>query len=392
VSSFGFGGTNFHVTVEAYDGAQTALRRGRPRSAVVLLSAASWEELAQRMRQLVRTVRDLAFDAERSLQTFETGAPVRLATVATSLEELRDRVTVAANQLEAGAEVRVPGVWTGEGPPGPVAALFPGQGSQRIGMGGPLARFSPDALAVWDEVARGDDPVHRWVFPGFGDREAQAARLRATEVAQPAITTASLAAWAALRALGLEVQAVAGHSLGELGAAAAAGAWDTATAVRLARRRGTAMGAASANTPGAMLAVRAPLCDIEARLAHDPDLVVANHNAPDQVVVSGPLARATAFGELCAAAGLHAERLPVSTAFHSPLVADAADRFLDTLGNVPLAERGPQLWSNGGDRYPADPDAFRERLPGSACSWRSVRGPSCLDSSAPSSPTVPTPW
>ena len=258
--------------------------------------------------------------------------------------------------------------------PGRVAFLFPGQGSQYVGMGADVAMAIDAARAAWDRAAahafdgRG---VHQVVFPApaFTDeeRDAQGRALTATEWAQPALGVQSAALLRVLSALGVRPDCVAGHSFGEVAALHAAGALDEATLVRVARRRGELMREA-ASIPGAMTAVARPIDEVRRVLAEvlaaaGGEVVIANHNAPEQVVLSGATEAIARVEEALAARRIPAKRLPVATAFHSPLVAGSSAPFLDYLRGVDLA--APEIDVYGcadAMPYPRDPEAVRRRL------------------------------
>lgn len=196
------------------------------------------------------------------------------------------------------------------------AILFPGQGSQTPEMAEVAAAHCADLLAQ-ARAEIGADP-----FARLSD---------GTRFAQPAIYCASLAYWR--RAGSPQGGMTCGHSLGELAALVAAGALEPGQGLRLAILRGRLMEEAAAERPGAMLAVLGG--DERAReIAPLFDLAVANENAPGQLVLSGRREDIAAAREEARSLGLKAIRLPVAGAFHSPLMADAADRFSAALENV----------------------------------------------------------
>jgi [acyl-carrier-protein] S-malonyltransferase len=190
--------------------------------------------------------------------------------------------------------------------------LFPGQGSQTPGMRDDVADARPDLLAAVCELV-GDDPFERVD--------------ESTQYAQPAIFCASLTSWSRV-ADRLDPVAVAGHSLGELSALAAAGAIDELDALALVVLRGRLMaesGAASGG--GTMLAVVGGTPSRAARLAARHGVTVANDNAPDQVVLSGARENLEAARDEAKADGLRALMLDVAGAFHSPQMAAAVEPF-----------------------------------------------------------------
>ncbi|MCU0649841.1 MAG: ACP S-malonyltransferase [Gemmatimonadaceae bacterium] len=225
----------------------------------------------------------------------------------------------------------------------PIVLLLPGQGSQKVGMGRDLADAFPVARDVFAEVdAALEAPLSRLMWDGPGDD------LTLTSNAQPALLAHSAAVWAVLRdALGAHVRAAAGHSLGEFSAYHVAGSLALRDAVRLVRRRGALMLDAGAKHPGTMAAILGTLTEsidsICARASAEAGLVVpANYNAAEQVVISGERSGVDLAMELCKAAGAkRAVPLSVSGAFHSPLMATAADGLAESLATVAFA--APQV-------------------------------------------------
>ncbi|MEX2106071.1 MAG: ACP S-malonyltransferase [Solirubrobacterales bacterium] len=201
------------------------------------------------------------------------------------------------------------------------AVLFPGQGSQTSGMAAVTAAHRPDLL----EQARrelGADPFERIA--------------NGTNFAQPAIYCASLAHWKQAGSPGGDM--VAGHSLGELAALVAGGALDAEEGLRLALIRGRLMEEAAEVSPGGMMAVLGGEDETVRKLAAGFELTVANDNAPGQVVLSGMVESLTEARRQARADGLKAIRLPVAGAFHSPLMAGAAESFREVLDSVEFAE------------------------------------------------------
>ncbi len=214
-----------------------------------------------------------------------------------------------------------------------IAFLFPGQGSHQPGMaaawdGHPAGRRFAEigALTGMDLTALADDP------------EACAA----TAVAQPALFAASMASLEALRAAGVTADVVAGHSLGEVGAAVAAGALHPSDGAQLVTERGRAMGLACAASPGTMAAVlRLPVDELAGLVRRVPNVHVANDNAPGQVVVSGTEVAVGRLTELARAAGGRVLPLPVEGAFHSPAMTPACAHLETLLRTVEV--RDPQI-------------------------------------------------
>lgn len=208
-----------------------------------------------------------------------------------------------------------------------IALLFPGQGSQAVGMGAELADACPAARHAFEEA---DDVL------GYGLSriafEGPQERLTATEICQPALVATSVATWRAAEAEGLCADLALGHSLGEYSALVAAGAMAYADALRVVAERGAAMAEAGRRAPGGMLALIGPSDeDAEALCARAGEAWPANFNCPGQVVASGTLAGLDRLEALAQAEGVRTSRLRVAGAFHSPLMAPAAERLRPAL-------------------------------------------------------------
>jgi len=212
-----------------------------------------------------------------------------------------------------------------------VAFMFPGQGSFAAGMGRDVAEAVPEAMAVYDagSEASGLDLRHLCF-------DAPAEALVETDVQQPALVATALAINAALRARGIAPDYVVGHSVGEFAALAAAESLGDAEAIGLVRERGMAMAEAAKERPGSMAAILG-LADevVESLCRKIVGVWPANYNCPGQIVVSGEEPAVEECCERAEAEGAkRAIRLRVSGAFHSPLVARAADRFRPALDRV----------------------------------------------------------
>jgi [acyl-carrier-protein] S-malonyltransferase len=247
------------------------------------------------------------------------------------------------------------------------AFIFPGQGSQAVGMGKALADAFPQARAVFDEVDEAlGDKLSAVIWEG------PAETLTLTANAQPALMAVSLAALRALEAeTGLDLKRdaafVAGHSLGEYSALAAAGCFSVADAARLLRLRGTAMQDAVPVGEGAMAALLGLDLDaataVAAEAARDEVCDVANDNGPGQVVVSGHKAAVERVVALAKERGAkRAVLLPVSAPFHCALMAPAAEAMREALRHVALAAPAAPLVANVEARPLSDPDAIRDAL------------------------------
>ena len=324
VSSMGFGGINAHIVVEHGDGARRTelgaetrqLVRSRQDAELLLVDAAGVAELRGRIAQVAALCGRLSYaevaDLAATLQSETADRPLRAAVVAGSPEEAERKFGKLLTLLDAGSRSVLDladGVFLGSAAMLPrIAFLFPGQGAGRRGDGGALRH----RFAEIDELYRAA------ALPTDGD-------LVATEVAQPRIVTSSLAGLKILTRLGIEGSGAAGHSLGELTALHWAGAMDEAGLLAAATARGRIMAAASAGN-GAMASISAAAEVVEPLLAGEP-VVIAGYNSSTQTVVSGPADAVERVGARASSRGLDVARIAVSHAFHSELVAPAAEEF-----------------------------------------------------------------
>jgi [acyl-carrier-protein] S-malonyltransferase len=247
-----------------------------------------------------------------------------------------------------------------------IAFVFPGQGSQTVGMGRALAAASPAAARVFEDVdAALSEPLSRLIWEGPEDE------LTLTANAQPALMAVSLAVVAALAEAGVEigrdVAYVAGHSLGEYSALAAAGSLPVAETAKLLRLRGRAMQEAVAPGVGAMAALlgldRAAAEEVAALAADGEVSAVANDNAPGQCVVSGHRGAVERAMEIARGRGARRPMLlPVSAPFHCPLMAPAAERMRAALSAADLAAPSVPLVANVTAAPVGEPDAIRRFL------------------------------
>jgi [acyl-carrier-protein] S-malonyltransferase len=243
------------------------------------------------------------------------------------------------------------------------AFLFPGQGSQAIGMGAGLADASRTARDVFDEV---DQALGQHLFRLM--REGPEDELKLTENAQPAIMAHSLAV---VRTLGVRLSDVAsfvaGHSLGEYSALCAAGSFDLATTAKLLKLRGQAMQRAVPVGQGAMAALLGADLALAQKIAdaaaEDEVCTVANDNDPSQVVISGHKGAIDRAIEIAKDMGAkRAIALPVSAPFHCPLMQPAAEAMADALSYVVIAPPAVPLVANVTAEPTSDPDTIRNQL------------------------------
>jgi [acyl-carrier-protein] S-malonyltransferase len=223
-----------------------------------------------------------------------------------------------------------------------IAFMFPGQGSFEPGMGRDIAEADPEAMAVFDAGSKASGlDLRRICFAGSHEE------LMETEVQQPALVTTCLAINAALRARGITPDFVVGHSVGEFSALGAAESIGLSEAIALVRERGLAMAAAAKERPGSMAAILG-LADevVEALCKKIHNVWPANYNCPGQLVISG---ETPSVDECCSEAqhegARRAVRLRVSGAFHSPLVAHAAERLRPAIDRIEFKMPSAQFMS-----------------------------------------------
>ena len=246
--------------------------------------------------------------------------------------------------------------------PQTIAMMFPGQGSQAVGMGRALAEARPEAREIFERAdAALDRPISQMCFEGPEDT------LKQTVHTQPALYTVSAAAMAVLRAEGIEPAVVAGHSLGEYSALHAAGVFEFEAGLKLVAARGQAMFEAGQERPGTMAALIGleddAVADICKAASAKGIVVAANWNCPGQVVISGEVAGIEEAVRLAQEAGSkRSVMLPVSGAFHSPLVRSALDVMQPLLAEVEMNAPRCAFVANVSAERVDDVEAIRQGL------------------------------
>jgi malonyl CoA-acyl carrier protein transacylase len=379
LSAFGFGGSNFHCVLEEAEETKTDIEWDG-QVLIIAINADSKSDLIKQLpdASVLASWNDLRFFAYDSCQAFKASAEHRLTIVIdktnTDLQKLfADIKTTLENNTEATWQ-KPNGVTYSSGKENnKIAFVFPGQGSQYVGMCRDLACQFPQFSTALEEANRtfiestGKQSLADVLYPipvfSKADEKEQENILRQTQNAQPAIGAVSIGALNVLNHFAVEPTAAIGHSYGELTALSAAGYYDTETLHRLSRIRGELM-AAGEGDRGSMLAVVASYEQVESLLKENNiELIIANHNSPSQVVLSGATEQVDSFARIAKAEKIRAIKLPVAAAFHSSFVADAAKPFAEALAAFEFYENKYQVLSNTTtETYPTEADAAKQLL------------------------------
>jgi acyl transferase domain-containing protein/NAD(P)-dependent dehydrogenase (short-subunit alcohol dehydrogenase family)/NAD(P)H-dependent flavin oxidoreductase YrpB (nitropropane dioxygenase family)/acyl carrier protein len=386
VSAFGFGGTNFHVVIEEYTGEIVPTSWASVQHWPAHLFVWGGEtpgELLERTAPFYRAVEDpcklrledLAYTTWRAWQEYPTPPSLRLAVMAETPADLRQKLEELRRALEDDRALWDPrGIYLSSKQPaaGKVAFLFPGQGSQYPNMMAQLAiRFTEvrESFEVADQVLQGRlaEPLSAYVFPPptFTPEEEASRRqaLTQTQVAQPALGAASLGLLHLLENLGVRADMAAGHSYGEYVALYSAGVFNEEQLYRLSQARGQFIVDTAGEDLGVMAAVSAGPERTAELIGGVQGVWIANLNSPQQTVISGTRRGIAEAEERLQQAGVHARSLPVACAFHTELVAPARDRLSTILDGEEFGPLSLPVYSNAtAGPYPAEAEAARRLL------------------------------
>ncbi|WP_133180752.1 type I polyketide synthase [Shewanella decolorationis] len=396
ISSFGFGGTNFHLVLEEYhpEHARDEAYRQRSVAQSWLFAAADktalLAELKTALQQATAAKADLSeahFVAFAKAYVLRELPPqsARLGFIAKDYAQLQTLLTQAIAQLESnsaeswqlpsGISYRAKALVNEQTK---IAALFAGQGSQYLNMGLEIANNFPELrrhIHASDKVFsdRGEVALSSVLYPipAFDDesRKAQESALTNTLYAQSAIGALSMAQYALFTQAGFAPDMLAGHSFGELSAMCAAGVISMDDYIKLAFERGQAMAqspqdANSSRDAGVMYAVilkqKQDIEAINGCLAQFEGVKVANYNSPTQLVIAGASAATQQAAKAISELGFKAITLPVSGAFHTPLVAHAQKPFSQAIDKAQFNTPKIALYANGtGELHPTDANAIK---------------------------------
>lgn len=391
VSSFGFGGTNFHAVLEEYAG------KNKTRPVTPVRDMQIFCFAADDRAGLMDRIKDFSgrlgnpdqTDCAALAHALYLENPIhgtshrtsRLIVVACSVNELKGKLTRVLPQLESGGPgPEESGVYYGENSDASshVCFLFPGQGSQRVNMLRDLLVAFPQCRAPFeqaDTLLKGwfDRPLSDYIYPqpAFSGEERRRLKeiLDDTSRAQPALAAADLAALELLKQFGIHPAFAAGHSFGEYIALCAAGVIKSPEAIRLAALRGKISQAASSENTGRMAALQADAATVASLLREaGTSAEAANFNAPSQTVIGGPGKDIDICLELARKKGVKAVGIPVTAAFHTSFMQPVADKLAAELEKVPFARAVLPVYSNTtGGPYPKTPRAIRNRLARHIC-------------------------
>ena len=368
VSSFGFGGTNYHLVLEEGNPIGGDCLHNTPQS--VLLCAPTRMQLLTKCEEILDKLQsEGARDDSELIQSDPVPLTwARVGFVANSLAQTSDKLRTTIkllHQQEASWE-HPSGIYyrqTGIDLEGKVVALFSGQGSQYLEMGRELTMNFPclrQAYARMNSLFADVQPPSAVVFPPPGEQDS--AKLQQTEYAQPAIGVFSFGLYKLLQQAGFVAKFAAGHSFGELTALWAASVITDEDYFTLVKERGQAMATPNQHDSGTMIAVKGDRSKIEQAIAQFP-VAIANFNSPHQVVLAGAKSEIAAVQQVLQKQGYSPIQLPVSAAFHTPLVGYAQKPFAKAVEAVTFRSPKIPVYSNTtGERYPHKAQAIQSIL------------------------------
>jgi len=360
-SAFGFGGTNFHVVMEEYQDEYRAWKRTAPRSQwfaeIFIFSGKDKPELQKQLGKIKNILqqtpdielRDLAYAFAKSWD----GKGETVFIVAENFEKLTTYIDAVMDYLEGKKTLLPTGVYHSDTQTkGKLAVLFPGQGSQYTSMAREVfLQFSVCADILSDAEQLLAQPFSKrfgenirlgdFIFPrGTYNQQAKNEATRAlanTDIAQPALGAIEAGLWRLMCAFGLKTDMLAGHSYGEFVALYAGGFLNFNDLIKISEARGRLIvdKARQAGTEsGAMSAVKASREEVESAINGIKDVVIANHNSPKQIVISGSMQAIKKASEILSQSGKTVIPLPVAAAFHSSFVEPARSSLAEVINKA----------------------------------------------------------
>ncbi|MBF0210575.1 MAG: acyltransferase domain-containing protein [Desulfamplus sp.] len=408
VSAFGFGGSNFHALLEEYlpkkehvswDGTvQIApfcanTKEDLKKSILKFKGSIEPSALLKNGEGLdsYEMEHKIAWESQNLRKEFKSSYKHRLLILITDRDDPVKKALNAIDYIDSlnnhnkitksdKSDKEFSGIFYGSGEhKGKIGFLFPGQGSQYVDMARDLISIFPEALEALEEAEEIFNRVNDkkvklkdYIFsqpPYAQDEKSAEENLRNTDVAQPAIGAITLGMVKILARFGIKPDAVCGHSFGELSALCAANWIDENTFLNLASQRGRLMAGAALNGEdrGSMFALKASLEDVEELIkAENLDLVVANINSPNQIVLSGKSDEIKRVSKICKDRKVRGVQLPVAAAFHSKLVENAVAPFKEIVSSIEIKPSNGSnivVFSNTtGKDYPLDGEAAKKIL------------------------------
>ena len=393
ISAFGFGGTNFHAVLEEYnDWHPPVLGAENWPIELIILQGKSRDALIKEVRFLLEALQrgaqprlaDLAYTYAIDRRDAQARRPRHgfcLCICVKDLKELTASLELALKHLEGDTREPLPlniqwqEVSTGERESQEkIAFLFPGQGAQYPEMAREVALYCPQmrqALELADRETAEKLPklLSQYIYPASAYSQTEELsnkqQLKNTHVAQPAIGAVSMGFLDILAQLGLKADMVGGHSYGEYTALYAAGVLSAKEFIRLSETRGRIMASACEVVDGAMAAVQMTRADLLDYIRDFDKVVLANHNAPLQSVISGDRAQVEKAVQSLTDKGIQARMLPVAGAFHSPVgwaAPTVIDELAEAIASCDLKSPKITVYSNAEGIYESEPEAITKRL------------------------------
>lgn len=361
VSSFGFGGTNFHVVMENYKNSvkYTSTMPLWPSELFVFRGESRDEalQLAKNVKELLSynnniSIKDIAY----TLAVYNQKT-VQLSIVASDSDQLLEKINAALSNKDEY------GVYFTNKKEGKVAFMFSGQGSQRVNMARDLfVTFAP-MRKMLEENKEYQDLIFPYATFDEASKQQQQKDIMDTRNTQPLLGIVDYAIADYLRSIGIVPDMLAGHSYGELPALCFSGVIEPQSLVYLSKKRAISILDAVGDDTGQMIAVTIPKEELDLLLSDQTEVWAVNYNSHKQTVLAGSTPGIKAFTEILRAKKIAYKELNVACAFHSPLLAKSESLYKEVLDKVPFGQMSIPVWSNTtSEIYPDDEVNIKERL------------------------------